>query len=457
MTLKSAPHKASSRLPMFLQERFLPIWVAFSLGAFADNMLRQALIIGLSFGAIAAPGFLAGDDAVPIIGSFFAIAMIVFSALAGQLADKNETGFMFRRTKLVELFIMLIAGIGFFANSGLLLVIALFAMGAQSAFFSPVRTGAMPKYYAADELIRANALFNAGLYVSILMGLFLGGLLIAQEGGAKTVSFILIAAATAGFLSILKAPQAEPNDPELKVDWNIPKQTVRILAFAFKAPGVGRPMLGLGLFFYISTFVTVLAPFYARDSLDAGEGVATAIMGLFAIGAGIGAIAASTLSKGRSGLGFSTAGVAGAGLMTVLIFLLTPFAHGAGVNNASALLSTPLGLALALGFTLNSALMGVFIAPLQAAVQRRAPSEMRSRIIAANNITNAIAATAGSLSVLVVTRTSLSANDAFLLLAATQIGAALYMWRRRSIAPDGLYDEALKENAAVSKDHDANS
>lgn len=414
-------------------------------------MLRQALIIGLSFGAIAAPSALAGDDAVPIIGSFFAIAMVTFSALAGQIADKNETAFMFRRTKFAEFLIMLAAGIGFLLNSGTLLIAALFAMGAQSAFFSPVRTGAMPKYYAPTELVRANALYNAGLYVSVLVGLFLGGLLISQEGGKTVVAVTLITAAAAGWLAILKAPRSEANAPDLKIDWNIPVQTISILKFALKAPGVARPMIGLGMFFYISTFVTVLVPFYARDSLGAGEGVANALMGLFAVGAGLGAISASRLSKQRSGLGFAAAGIAGAGISTVLIFLMTRPLIEAGVNSAATLFSKPLGLFLAMNFCLNAALMGVFIAPLQAAVQRRAPAELRSRIVAANNITNALAATAGSLSVLVVTRTDLTPHGAGWALAGLQLAVAVYMWRRQKIMPDGLYDEILKKDAAASK------
>lgn len=433
------------KTPLFFQTRFWPMWTALSLGAFADNMLRQALIIGVAFGAVKASGFADPDDAIPIIGSFFAVAMLVFSTISGQIAEKYETAMLFRRIKLVEVVLMAIAAVGFFLNSGWLLIATLFAMGAQSAFFSPVRLGAMPKYLKADELVRGNGLCNAGLYVSILVGLFLGGLLIAGPNGGAKVAGGLFAASFLGWLAVLKAPRAAPGAPDLKLDWNPFVQALRIFRFAFRAPGVGRPLLGPAFFFYVSTLVTVLTPLYVKSSLNADEAVATTIMGVFAIGAGAGAMAAAALSKKRSGLGFSALGVAGASAMAVLIFILTDIVAASAGEAApiEILTGAPAGLALAASFSLSAAFMGLFIAPLQAAVQRRAPAAERARILAAGNMANAAAAILGSLSVLVVTRTDLDPRAAFLAVAALQAGVALFMIVRRARTPEGLYDEAL--------------
>lgn len=432
--------------PLFFQQRFWPMWTALSLGAFADNMLRQALIIGIAFGAITAGGFSNPDDAIPIIGSFFAIAMLVFSSIAGQVAEKFETAMLFRRTKLVEVALMATAGVGFWINSGWLLIFVLFAMGAQSAFFSPVRMGAMPKYLAPNELVRGNGLCNAGLYVSILLGLFVGGLLVAQPGGRMQVAGLLFAASFLGWLAILKAPPAKADAPDLTLDWNPARQAFRIARFAFAAKGVARPLLGVAFFFYISTLVTVLVPLYAKDALHADETVATLIMGLFAIGAGLGAMTAAALSRKRSGLGFSALGIALAGLCTLVIAGLTGAlaAPADGTPRGIGLLTgSAAGLALAFMFSLSSTAMGLFVAPLQAATQRRAPADLRSRILAAGNMINAAAAMLGSLSVLAVTRTALDPVAAFYAVAALQAALAVYMLRRRARLPEGLHDEML--------------
>lgn len=436
--------------PLFLQQRFLPMWTALSLGAFADNMLRQALIIGIAFGAIKAQGFANPNDAVAIIGSFFAIAMLVFSTISGQLAEKYETAMLFRRIKFVEVALMALAAIGFYINSGWLLIITLFGMGAQSAFFSPVRFAAMPKYLKPEELVRGNGLCNAGLYVSILVGLFIGGLLISEPDGGRKVAGGLFAASFTGWLAVLKAPRAAPGAPTLKLDWNPIGQAYRIFRFAFGAPGVARPLLGPAFFFFISTFVTVLAPLYVKYSLHADEAVATTIMGVFAIGAGVGALMAATLSKKRSGLGYSGFGLAAAAVMSVFIFILTGVAARQSPAGSIALLtgSAP-GILLTAAFCLSAAFMGLFIAPLQAAVQRRAPPGQRARILAAGNMANAATATLGSLSVMAFSRSGLDLSGAFLGVAILQSAAALYMIVRRARTPEGLFDEALESAGSV--------
>lgn len=432
--------------PLFFQRRFLPMWTALSLGAFADNMLRQALIIGIAYGAIRAGGFANADDAIPIIGSFFAIAMLTFSSVAGQVAEKVETATMFRRTKLVEVMLMATAAAGFALNSGWLLILTLFAMGAQSAFFSPTRMGAMPKYLKPDELVRGNGLCNAGLYVSVVLGLFLGGLLIARDDGRLWVSVFLFAAALVGWLAILLAPRAPADAPDLRLDWNPFAQTFRIMTYAFTSPGVARPLLGTAFFFYISTMVTVLTPLYARSSLGADEATATAIMGMFAIGVGLGAMTAASLSKKRSGLGFSSLGIMLAAIASLAVFFLTSFAPApaAEPHGVDILFGDWTGRTLALSFCVSALCMGLFVVPLQAAAQRRAPAQVRARIMAASNMMNAAAAMTGSLSVLLVSRNVLGPREAFLLVAALQALLALYMLRRRASVPVGLHDEMLK-------------
>lgn len=439
--------------PLFFQRRFLPMWATLAFGAFTDNLMRQALIIGVAFGWIG--GGAVGENAVPVIGSILAVAILLFSAIGGQLAEKYETALMFRRTKLLEALIVAVAAVGFALDSAPLLIAALFALGAQTALFSPVRIGAMPKYLKPDELVRGNGLCNAGLYVFILLGLFLGGMLVAREGGGLIVAAVMACSSLAGYVAARFAPEAPAGAPDLKLDFNPVVQTARMLSLAFKAPGVGRPLLGAAFFYYTTTLITVLTPLFAKSTLQANESVATAIMGLFAVGAGGGAIVAATLSRGKSGLGYSTLGMGCAGATSLFVFAVTGLLPAADAPRGIAFLAQdPAGILCAISFVLAAAAMGLFVVPLQAAMQRRAPVATRSRILAAGNMANAAAAMAGSLSVLAVTKLGLNARDAFLGIAGLQIAVAGYMAYRRTRVRPGLFDEVLDRNPS-SKDQSA--
>lgn len=416
-----------------------------TLGAFADNVLRQALLIGLAYGAIASPGFIRPDDALPVIGALLPLAIMLFSPLSGQLADRFETSMMFRRVKAVEIVLMLIAACAFTAGNGAIAVFMLFLMGAQSAFLAPVRLGAMPKYLAPGELVRGNALCNAGLFGAILVGYAVGGALIVREGGGANVGAVLVASALFGWLAALRAPPAAANAPDLKLSGHLLRQTVALFGHARDGPGVAPTVAGVGVFFFLTTAVTVLTPLLARDTLNAEADVATALNGLFAIGAGLGAAVAASLAKGRSGLGWATAGVAGSGAVTIVVALAAPAlrAPDAGPFTIAMLATTPAGLLMSGGFIASSALMGLYIAPLQAAMQRRAPAASRARVMAASSFANAAFAIPGSLSVLLVTRSGADPSAGFLLVGVGMLLISAVMLHRRRTLPEGLHDEML--------------
>lgn len=423
------------------------MWIAFVFGVLADNALRQALIIGVAFGYVLIAGFETGAAAIPIVGSLFAVAMLIFSSISGQIAEKYETSFLFRRLKLIELALMIVAAIGFLTANGWLLIAVMFAMGVQSAFFSPVRFGAMPKYLRRDELVRGNAIFNAGLYVSILSGLFIGGYLVESDHGAALLSALLIGAAGVGYLGARFAPPAAPDAPNLKIDFNAPKQGYRIIRFSFEAPGVLFPILGAASFFFMTTMVTVLVPIYVREVWGAGGAVANIVMGVFAAGAGIGALAAGLLSRKRSGLGASAFGVAAAAVLSAFTFALglSAPAPGESLRSAEAFFALPQAPTLLAAFFLSSGFLGAYMVPLQAATQRRAPPARRSRIMASGNMMNAAAAMAGSLSVLTVTNAGLSPNAALLVVAGLQAGIAATMAYRWRTLPHGAHDAMTPE------------
>ena len=156
--------------PLFLQRRLAPLLGATALGAFTDNMLKQALAIALAYGILTAP-LISSDAALPVAGALFPLAILLFSSLAGQVADRYEKSMLFRRFKLIEVGLMAFAAVGFLMKSGLILIIALFLMGVQSAFYSPVRRASMPQYLRADELVRGNAFIDGSMFIAILAGI----------------------------------------------------------------------------------------------------------------------------------------------------------------------------------------------------------------------------------------------------------------------------------------------
>lgn len=438
--------------PLFFQRRFWPMWVTLSLGTFSDNVLRQALLIGVAYGAIKGFGGAGSDNALPFIGALLPLAIMLFSPFSGKLADKYETATMFRRTKFTELMLVIIAALAFASGSGVLALAMLFGMGAQSAFYAPVRLGAMPKYLEPNELVRGNGLCNAGLFGFILMGYMVGGALIAENNGGVKVGAVLIASSSLGFIASLFAIEREANDPAVKLGFNLIGDIAAMARHALTARGVAPPLFGTAAFFCISTAITIVTPLYARDALHGDAFTATILNGLFAIGAGIGAVGAASLSKGRSSLGFSTFAIGAAGLLTFAVLALTPFAAPPPGETFTPedLVSKPAGLALALTFVSTSALMGVYVAPLQAAIQRRAPKATRARILAASTFANAAFAIPGSLSTAAITATGIPAAFAFPAAGVLMLAISALMLHRRRTLPDGLFDEMLKESPAAS-------
>jgi acyl-[acyl-carrier-protein]-phospholipid O-acyltransferase/long-chain-fatty-acid--[acyl-carrier-protein] ligase len=436
------------RSPLFFERRFFPLWAAFSTSAFNDNVLRQALIIGIGYGMIPFAGFDDPKNAIPLFGGLFSAATLACTSIAGQVAEKYETAMLLRRLKVAELLLMTLAAIGFFLDSGVMLAAIFVLMSAQLAFFSPVRITALPKYLRADELIRGNAYCNAGMFISVVLGILIGGVLIPLDKGWMAVSAILAVAATASWLGVLAQPPSPPEAPDLRIDWNPIGQTIRMMGFAFAEPGVWRPLVGVAFFYVVSTITTVLVPLYAIEELGANGAAATAIMGVFAIGCGFGAIISATLSKRRSGLGFSCIGIAGAGAITFGLYWLTDVvaATGASATMRELMTHTPGRLLLA-GFFLSSACTGLYLVPLQAAAQRRAPKGKRARVLAAGNLLNAACAMSGSLCVLVITATPMKPATGFLVISVLELGLAAYMALRWLALPSGQFDDSLIEGA----------
>ncbi|MEM9988706.1 MAG: MFS transporter [Pseudomonadota bacterium] len=419
-----------------LTRRFWPLFAAQTLGAFADNTLRMATIVAV-FAAASLEGssvfalpFGLGEYAGTLVSMAFTIPVFLFSVIAGQLADQRPRHHLIKRLKAIELLLMIFASLCFAIGNGPLLVFALFLMGTQSAFFSPVRTSVMPQYFSSHELIKANGYFNAALFVALVTGLGLGGYYVNQEGGRLIISTLLVTAAGLGALFALGVPNA-PAPGLLRLNWNIPQVAWRQIRFAQGLKGIWYPMLGIAWFWAIGAAVLANLPNYVRDSLGGGDTEISLLQALFAIGAGVGSIGAGLLgTKMKDSFTLAGIGVAGTVLGTLFIWLITAQNNPTETMSADGLFHLS-SLPLLITFILTAAANGLFVVPLMAALQARAPESDRAQIMGTSNMTNGAGATLGAFFIVPLREVGLSAMDVFLCMSGLQLALFIFMIKRR--------------------------
>ncbi|RFB05016.1 MFS transporter [Parvularcula marina] len=419
---------------LFLERRFWALCGAQNLGAFADNALRQATILAI-FGAAAA-GYGTADFSMPwgwgnyagsIVSMGFTISILIFSPLSGQIADLVDRDILVRKLKFIELALMSYAALCFAIGNGPQLLFALFLMGTQSAFFSPVRTSLMPQYYRKEELTLANGVFNAVLFVAIVSGLGIGGALIQLEGGRIMISGLLVVVAALGALFATQCPPAKVDGKE-RLDLNLPVVGVRLFDLARLQSGVLYPMLGIGWFWMMNAASLAILPNVVRDNLEAGLGTINLCLAISALGAGLGSLVAGIIfGRFRDSLNFA-GWAAGANAIAWLIAWAVLGDYRIPESGFASFANAPLILILLAAAMTN----GMFVVPLMAALQSRAPNDVRAKIMGASNMTNGGLATLAALAIIPFLGTGLSPHHVFLIFAVMQAGLLFFMWKRKA-------------------------
>ena len=276
--------------------QFVPLLGAQTLGALNDNLFRYALVTLATFDGLTVFD-LAPELMVPIAATALTLPIFLFSAVAGQVADRYDRAIILRTTKLIEIGLMALAALAFWINSAWLLLITLLAMGTQSAFFIPARSAAMPTLLQGKALLRGNAVMSGTINMAILVGAGLGTGLIRQDYGPLVVGGILITAALLGWLSMRAGPAMTASAPDLNVRWNIITETARMLGFAYQSKPVFRALLGIAWFWMLAAAIVTLLPLYAAQILGADETVVLVYSALFTICAALGAMLSGALAK----------------------------------------------------------------------------------------------------------------------------------------------------------------
>jgi MFS family permease len=404
--------------------RFLPIFCTQFLGALNDNVFKNAIVILIAFTLADMIG-VNGSILVIVAAGIFILPFFLFSATAGQLADKFEKSMLIRRIKIAEIVIMLTGSIGFYFMSAPILLTVLFFMGTQSTLFGPLKYSILPQHLSEDELLGGNGMIQMGTYLAILLGTIIGGVLIAMNpNGGLYVSMVIVLLATAGWLASRSIPEASAPEPSLHINWNIINEIGRMLKFSREDKTVFWAIIGISWFwFYGATFLS-LVPTYTRDVLFADERIATLMLTAFSIGIGTGSLMCEKLSHKHINLGLVPIGAIGLTCFaTDLSFISLP-----DMNLSEGELLTA-GMFLQhfnhwhvlFDLIMIGLSGGLYMVPLYALVQQKSNPCHRSRIIAANNIINALFMVISALLIILLITAGIDIPHIFFIVAVMNV------------------------------------
>ena len=383
-----------SQITLVHDRRFWPLFWTQFLGAFNDNFFKNALVILITYRALSVAA-MAPEQVVALCAGLFILPFFLFSATAGQLADRFPKSTLIPWIKFLEIVVMALAAVGFLTGSLPFLLAVLFLMGFQSTLFGPIKYGILPQLLKEDELVGGNALVETGTFLAILLGTIGGGLLIALEGiGPWVVSAGIIGFAVLGFMASLFIKKVPAEAPRLKVRLNPITPTWEIFKFTRQTQSVYRSILGVAWFWFVGASLLALFPNYCKDILHGDEHVITFFLALFSIGIGVGSMLCERLSQHRLELGLVPFGSIG---MTAFLFDLfwagDPYegvAAPAGLAGIGAFLAAPGGIRITLDLLLLSVFSGFYIVPLMTLVQQRTAPSHRSRVIAGSNVLSSL-------------------------------------------------------------------
>ncbi|MFC5301661.1 MFS transporter [Azospira restricta] len=418
----------SNQFGLLRTERFRPFFFTQFLGAFNDNLFKNALVVLLTFQS-AQWTTLRPEILANLAAGIFILPFFLFSATAGQLADKYDKSRLARLVKVLEMGIMAVAAAGFALHSLALLLAALFLLGLHSTLFGPVKYAILPQHLQETELVGGNALVEAGTFVAILVGTLAGGLLAGAGLDPVWIAGAGFLVAALGYAVSRGIPVAPAPVPELRVNPNPFTETWRNIGFARENRTVFLSILGISWFWLYGALFLAQFPAFAKNVLGGDEAAVTLLLATFTVGIGIGSLLCERLSAKHVELGlvpFGSIGLTLFGLdlgLASMSFVPAPMPLPVG-----ALLAQPALWRILADLVLIGIFGGLFIVPLYALVQLRSAPQQRARIIAANNILNALFMVVGALGAAALLGAGLSIPALFAVAALCNAAVALYIY-----------------------------
>ncbi|MBS1960962.1 MAG: MFS transporter [Bdellovibrionales bacterium] len=417
---------------MMADRRFWPLFWTQALGAFNDNVFKNGIVMLITFKSATLAG-LSAEKLVALCGGIFILPFFLFSTLAGEIADQRSKSMLARFTKVWEILVMLLGAAGFTFDSLPLLLVALFMLGTQATFFGPIKYSLLPELLGPRELVAGNALIELGTFVSILLGTLLGGILMGLgETGRHWVSGTAIAIAVLGYATSRGILHRDARAPALRISRNPVTPMIELFRLARKVESVFLSILAISWFWLLGSVVLSVLPTLCKDTLGGSEHVLTFFLALFSLGVGFGSLLCERLSFGSLELGLVPVGSIGMTIFALDIgFLPMPSAP-----TISALFQDPHGWRLAIDMFLFAISGGLFTVPLYTLMQLRTDERERSRVVAANNVLNALLMVGGAVALMGLYAAGLKAPQIFLVLAGANALVAVYVY---TVLPEFLF------------------
>ena len=377
----------SNQLSLLGKRRFLPFFSTQFLGAFNDNIYKNTLLLMAAFAAADQLPF-DSDLFINLGAGLFILPFFIFSGIAGQFADKYEKSLIIRRVKLLEIGIMAVAAGFIITQNFLVLLILLFLMGTQSAFFGPVKYAIIPQHLHDDELVGGNALVEMGTFVAILLGTLGAGLLVELPQAHEWIAVSVVVLAILGWLCARQVPEARASAPELDISYNPFSQTRKIMKDAHADKTVYMSLVAISWFWALGAAYLTQLPNLASQILSGSPQVVSIMLAMFTIGVAAGSLFCGRISHGKIEPGIVPLGAFGLSLFALdLFFAISP-------NTQEELLSVaefvmiPANVRVLFDLAMIGFFGGLFIVPLYAMVQKRTEESRRARMIAALNVMN---------------------------------------------------------------------
>ncbi|MBF0304371.1 MAG: acyl-[ACP]--phospholipid O-acyltransferase [Alphaproteobacteria bacterium] len=413
---------------LLARRRFLPLFASQFLGAANDNLFKNALVILVVF-RLGAQAGMPPQVLVTAAAGLFILPFFLFSATAGQLADRLEKSGLMRLVKLAEVGIALLAAWALIEANVPGMLAALFLFGLQSTFFGPLKYAVLPEHLREDELIGGNALIEGGTFLAILLGTIAGGVLVLTDKGPEIVSALMVGLAVLGFLASLFLPKARPGNPSVPVRANILRETIGVLGLVRSRRDLFLSVLGISWFWLVGATYLAQFPAFAKDVLAADQHAVTLMLTVFSVGIGVGSMLCGRLLGGE----VSARHVPFAALGMTVFALDLWLASGSGAAPGAALATLDVFLAQPNTWRVLADLLllavcgGLYIVPLYAILQTRGDETQRARVIAANNIVNAAFMVLSALAATAMLAQGFSVPQVFLSVALANLAVAGYI------------------------------
>ena len=386
----------SNQFALLKQRRFAPFFWTQFLGAGNDNLFKFAFTVMVTYQLQLE--WLKPEQAGLVIGALFILPFVLFSATSGQLADKYDKARVMRFVKSLEILIMIVAAWGFMNANVPALLGCVFGMGLHSTLFGPVKYAYLPAKLNEHELTGGNGMVEMGTFVSILLGNVAGGILIAiPVEGARYAAYGCLGAAVLGRIVAQFIPATPSTDPDLKINWNPITETWANLKLAHRYLAVFRSLLGISWMWFFGAVFLANFPAFAKEVLHGDEHVASLLLVVFSLGIGLGSLACEMLSRRQVEIGLVPFGAIGMSIFAIDLYFASRGLPQTGAQTLTQFMAEHAHWRVLADLALLAFFAGLYSVPMYALIQLRAPATHRARIIAANNILNALFMIASSL------------------------------------------------------------